>query len=78
MVFRQLLLSFKEDTGWQCGKRGGVVAKYFLVDNFNALILILSKYLFLDLMMLHSALSFLLGKPPLMSSESILSFSAID
>lgn len=48
MVFRELLLSYKEDTGWQCGKCSGVVAKYFLVDNFNALILILSKNLFLD------------------------------
>lgn len=39
------------------------------VDNFNALILILSKNLLLNLMLLRSALPLLLGKP-LMSSGS--------
>lgn len=46
------------------------MAKYFLADNFNALILILSKNLLLNVMLLCSALPFLLGKPLLKSSGS--------
>lgn len=70
MVFRQLGLSYKKDTGWQSGNYSGMVAKYFLGDNFDAFIVILSKNLLLNLMLLHSVLSILLGKPPLLSSGS--------
>lgn len=47
-----------------------MVAKYFLVHNFKALILILSKNLLLNLMLFRSALPFLLGKSPLVCGGS--------